>query len=185
MFLLFKMISSKDYTFRFYDADTKEPVANTMIEIDVLREGESPVSYLCGPDASFILKTDKASVHFIVKSPCYLTDTIIRLLDKFNPHELVKLRPDNYALMIQYFSNMNVKDWKKRRALLDQMISDSAMIYQVFPKTGLGVELFNKSEFINKLTLPSSSLKAIEILETKYQSDRISVVRFRQKETVK
>jgi hypothetical protein len=185
MFILFKMLSTKDYKFRFYDADTKEPVTNTIIEVSVLLEGESPVSYLCGQEGSFILKTDKANVHFVVKSPYYQTDTIIRLLDKFNRDEIVQLRPDNYAMMIQYFSSMNVKDWQKRRNQLNLMIADSAMIYQVFDKEAVGVELYNKMEFINKMTLPSTGLKDIEILDTKYQGDKISLIRFRQKEADK
>ena len=185
MFFLFKMVSTKDYKFRFYDADTREPVTNSIIEVNVLKEGESPVSYLCSADGSFILKTDKVNVHFVVKSPLYQTDTIIRILDKFHRDEIVQLRPNNYAMMIQYFSTMNVKDWQKRRDQLNLMISDSAMIYQVFDQEAVGVELYNKWEFINKLTLPSTGLKDIEILDTKYQGDKISLIRFKQKEAEK
>lgn len=185
LFFLFKMVSTKDYKFRFYDADIKEPVTNNIIEVNVLLEGESPVSYLCGTDGSFILKTDKVNVHFVVKSPLYQTDTIIRILDKFNRDEIVQLRPNNYAMMIQYFSTMNVKDWQKRRDQLNLVIADSAMIYQVFAKESIGVELFNKWEFINKLTLPSTGLKDIEILDTKYQGDKITLIRFKQKEANK
>jgi len=185
LFILFKMVSTRDYKFRFYDADTKEPVTNNIIEVNVLLEGESPVSYLCGPDGSFILKTEKVNVHFVVKSPLYQTDTIIRILDKFNRDEIVQIRPNNYVMMIQYFSTMNVKDWQKRRDQLNLVIADSAMIYQVFAKESIGVELFNKWEFINKLTLPSTGLKDIEILDTKYQGDKITLIRFRQKEADK
>ena len=185
MFLLFKMVSTKDYKFRFYDADTREPVTNNIIEVNVLREGESPVSYLCGPDGSFILKTDKINVRFEVKSPLYQTDTIIRILDKFSREEIVQLRPNNYAMMLQYFSTMNVKDWQRRRDQLNLMIADSAMIYQVFGKEAVGLELYNKWEFINKLTLPSTGLKDIEILDTRYQGDKITLIRFKQKEAEK
>ncbi len=184
-FVLFKLFSTRDYVFRFYDADTKEPIINNIIEVTLLREGESPVNYLCRLDGSFSLKTDKTRVHFIVKTPYYQTDTIIRNLDKFNRNETIKLHPNNYALMIHYFSSMNVKDWQKRRNQLDQMISDSAMIYQVFDKGTTGLELYNKWEFINKMTLPAKSLKDIEILDTKYQGKKISLIRFRQKESKK
>ena len=184
-YLLFRTVSTRDYLFQFYDADTRKPISNTIIEVSILVVGESPKSYLCSPDGSFSLKTGKANVRFVVKSPYYQTDTILRLLDKFNRHEIIQLRPDNYAMMIQYFSTMNVKDWQKRRDQLNQMIADSAMIYQVYDKDAVGVELFNKSEFINKLTLPSTGLKDIDILDTKYQKDKISLIRFRQKETIK
>jgi len=151
----------------------------------VLVEGESPKSYLCSQDGIFSLTTEKANIHFVVKSPYYQTDTILRLLDKFNRHEIIQLRPDNYAMMIQYFSTMNVKDWQKRRDQLNLMIADSALIYQVYDKESVGVELFNKWEFINKLTLPSTGLKDIDILDTRYQKDKISLIRFRQKEIFK
>jgi len=184
-FVLVKLFSTRDYVFRFYDADTKEPVINAIIEINMLREGESPVSYLCRPDGSFLLKTDQTSVRFVVKTPYYQTDTLIRVLNKFDRKETIKLHPNNYALMLHYFSQMNVKDWQKRRNQMDQMISDSAMIYQVFNKGTVGLELYNKWEFINKMTVPSKSLKDIEILDTKYQGNKISLIRFRQKVTKK
>lgn len=184
-YLLFKTVSTKDYKFQFYDADTRKPVSNTIVEVNVLVEGESPKNYLCSQDGIFSLRTDKANVHFVVKSPYYQTDTILRLLDKFNRYEIIQLRPDNYAMMIQYFSTMNVKDWQKRRDQLNLMIADSALIYQVYDKESVGVELFNKWEFINKLTLPSTGLKDIDILDTRYRKDKISLIRFRQKELVK
>ncbi|MFH1121984.1 MAG: hypothetical protein V1775_19355 [Bacteroidota bacterium] len=185
MLVLFKMMSSGEYKFSFFDADTAQPVTNTPIEVTVLRDEESPVSYLCRPDGSFILKTDKASVRFVVKSPYYYTDTILRLLDKFNRNEIVKLHPDNYALMIRFFSGSRVEDWHKRRKQLDRMISDSAMIYQVSSRETIGVELYNKWEFIDKLSLPSHSLKDIDIIDTRYEDEKISLIRFRQKEVVK
>ncbi len=183
LFVLFKLFSTREYQFRFYDADTKEPIINNIIEVQMLMGNESPVSHLCRPDGSFTLKTDKAHIRFVVESPYYQTDTINRLLDKFNRIETVKLHPDNYALMIHYFSNMNVRDWQKRRDQLNLMIADNALIYQIFGKEAIGVELFDKWEFINKLTFPSTGLKNIEILDTQYQEDKITLIRFRQKET--
>jgi len=181
-FLFYKLLNTREYQFRFVDADTAQPITNQIIEVQVLLDEESPRSILCEADGSFKYKTVQANIRFVAESPYYESDTFLRVLDKFNQNEIVKLRPDNYAMMLQYFSNMNVKDWKKRRDQLNVMISDSAMIYQVFDKEGIGVELFNKWEFIDKLTLPSTGLKNIEVLDTKYESDRISIIRFRQKE---
>jgi hypothetical protein len=87
--------------------------------------------------------------------------------------------------MLFYLSNKNVKDWEKRRNQMNLIISDSALIYQVYGGEAVGLELYNKWEFINKLTLPSRSLKSIEILATKYHDNKISLIRFRQKEIEK
>jgi len=45
------------------------------------------------------------------------------------------------------------------------------------------MELFTKWEFIDKMTMPSHSLKNIEILNTKYFGDKIVVLRFRITDT--
>lgn len=40
--------------------------------------------------------------------------------------------------------------------------------------------LYNKEEFINKMTMPIKSLKNISILETKYEGNQIVEIRFVQ-----
>jgi len=187
LFLLVnKLISTREYTFCFYDADTREPINNTninnnsRIEVSIILENESPVNYLCSPDGCFTLKTDQRFIRMVVNSPYYRNDTIRRTLKKFNQHETIGLRANEYALMLKYFSEKNVEDWQKRRSKLDEMFDDGAMIYQVMnDKMGTGIELYTKWEFIDKMTMPSQSLKNIEILNTKYIGDRIAVLRFR------
>lgn len=116
----------------------------------------------------------------VVTSPYYRDDTITRILKKFNQHEMIGLQANDYALMLKYFSEMNVADWQKRRQKLDEMFTDDAMICQVMDdKRGTGMELYSKWEFIDKMTMPSNSLKNIEILNTKYTGEKIAVLRFR------
>ena len=182
LYFAFKIYNTQEYRFCFYDADTREPITNNIIEVSLLLPNESPVNFLCGADGCLVLETDEVSVTFVVKTPYYQTDTVVRLLDKFKQEEMVRLRPNSYALMIHYFSRMNVKDWQQRRNQLDGMISDSALIYQVYYTGTIGMELYTKREFINKLTMPATSLKDIEILNTRFSDGRISLLRFRQKE---
>jgi hypothetical protein len=178
-YLIFKSLYTQEYTFCFYDNDTKEPIVNSIIEIGVLSDNESTVNYLCNKDGCFTIKTSKRILKFAVETPCYHPDTIVRTLNKFNRTENVKLKIDDYAIMIQYFSNSNVKDWLKRRENLNDMFSDSAKIFQVLEGT-IGMEIYNKWEFINKLTLPANSLHNIEILDTKYGDKKITHLRFKQ-----
>lgn len=183
LLVLYKFFQTREYKFCFYDADTKEPVTNSIIEVTLLRDHESPVNILCSNGGCFRLKTENTHIKFIVQTPYYQTDTIIRVLDKFNLEEQIKLRANNYALMIHYFSNMNVKDWQKRRIQLDQMIDDAAVIYQIFEKEAVGMELYNKTEFINRITMPSASLKNIEVLDSRMKGEKISLLRFKIKKT--
>jgi hypothetical protein len=182
-FGVFKLFNTRDYQFRFYDADTKQPIQTSKIQVRLLLEGESPVTGICDTNGYFFLKTDKSLVRLVVSAPYYRTDTIVRILKKLDKEEIVSLHANDYALMIHYFSQMKVDDWEKRRSRLEKMIDDGAMIYQVFgDKDPVGIELYNKQEFIDKLTVPSGSLKNIEILDSKFREEKISVLRFRIKE---
>jgi len=180
--VLVKFVGNKSYQFAFKDAHTKRSITDTLLEIIIMNENESPDYEKCDPPGYYNLKTKKEKVRFMVKSPYYETDTITRVLDKFEGSENIYLYPNDFAMMIHYFSATNVKDWEKRRDHLDRMISDSAFIYQFFDEGQVGMELYNKEEFIDKLSMPVNSLKNIEIMETIYTGRKISVLRFRQLE---
>ena len=180
-FGMFKLFNTREYSFRFYDADTMEPIKNSKIEVRLLLDGESPVTGFCSSDGSFILKTDKSLVRMVVNAPYYKTDTITRIVKKLNRNEIVSLHANDYALMIHYFSKMKVDDWGKRRSKLESMIDNSAVIYQVNTdrSAASGMEILNRDEFIDRMTMPAGSLKNIEVVDTKYQNGKIMVLRFR------
>lgn len=179
-YIIFKLFNTREYKFCFYDADTRESITNNKIEVRLLLEGESPVNFPCGPDGCFTLNTDKSKVKMVVTAQYYQTDTIIRILKKLDLNETVNLHANDYALMIHYFSMMKVDDWEKRKKHLESMFDDGAMIYQVFnDKEATGMALYNKQEFIDKMTMPSGSLKNIEILGSQFRDKKIMVLRFR------
>jgi hypothetical protein len=180
LYFSYKVFSTREYNFCFYDSDTREPITSGMIEVSLLKENESPIHYLCDERGCFMLKTDQSSVTLAVNAPYYRNDTIRRVLRRFNREEAIGLRANEYALMIRYFSEMNVEDWQKRRSKLDQMIDEAALIYQVHDGSrAIGMELLTKWEFIDKMTMPAQSLRNIEILDTKYIEEKIMVLRFR------
>ena len=177
---LFRLINTREYTFCFYDADTQEPITNSKIEVRLLISGESPVNYPCGSDGCFRLKTDQSKVKMVVSAQYYQTDTITRILKKLELNETVNLHANDYALMIHYFSTMKVDDWEKRKRRLEAMIDDAAIIYQVVnDREATGMAIYNKQEFIDKMTMPSGSLKNIEILSSQLRDEKIMVLRFR------
>jgi hypothetical protein len=178
--MIFKLISIREYRFSFYDANTREPITGSRIEIKLLSDDESPVSYFSDTVGNFILKTGENAVEMAVSAPYYQPDTIKRILKTFETDQKISLRPNDYALIIHYFSEMNVDDWQKRRAYLGMIFDDGALIYQVLNDLNApGMALYNKDEFIDRLTLPTNSLKHIEILDTKFKDDKITVLRFR------
>ena len=186
LFAVYKLMDTQNYIFTFIDADTGDPIVNGNIQVDLLLNGESPVNYFCDKQGSFALRTDQSKIKLAVKSPYYYADTVDRMLKKFNHNEQIRLRVDSYALMICYFSQTNVEAWQKRRDQLNKIFSDNAMIYQVpDQKNVTGLELFNKWEFIDKLTMPASSLKQIEIIDSRYENGQIAILRFKVKRTAK
>lgn len=50
---LFKLFNTREYKFCLYDADTKEPITNSKIEVRLLLEGESPVTSYCSTSGCF------------------------------------------------------------------------------------------------------------------------------------
>jgi hypothetical protein len=177
---LYKIINTQTYHFSFIDSDTGEAILNTRIQADLILNDETPVSYQSDNAGNIMLRTDQSKIKMAVSAPCYLNDTVIRIVKKFNRHEQIRLRSDPYSLMIQYFSETNVKAWQNRREQLDKMISNNAMICEVpDKKSGTGMELYNKWEFIDKLTMPASSLRHIEILNSRYEKNQIVIMKFK------
>ncbi len=180
LFMVYKLMDTQNYCFIFVDADTGEPIVNGNIQVDLLLNGESPVNYFCDSTGNLVLRTDQSKIKMAVRSPYYISDTVERMLKKFNRTEKVRLRADANALMIRYFSQTDVQAWQKRRDQLDKILSEEVLIYQLpEPKQGSAMEIFNKSEFIDKLTMPASSLRQIEILDAQYDDGKIAVLRFK------
>jgi hypothetical protein len=172
---------NKTYKFCFVDANLKAPIKNSPIWLIVLNKSESPMITKCDSNGCFSLVTKEEQIQFVVRSPYYKTDTITRIVhNKEINEEQIQLKTNDYALMIHLFSKSKVTNWRKRRQQLGLMLTDDARIYQVYEDGKTGMELFNKKEFIDKLTTPTKSLKSIEIIETIYTGDKISIMRFKQ-----
>jgi uncharacterized integral membrane protein len=178
LFTVFKVINTHTYNFSFYDASTKEPIKG-QIEVKLMIENESPVTLFTDSSGILKLKSQVKKLTMLVSAPYYLTDTIIRTLKSFEKGNMISLKPNDYAMMIRYFSEMNIHDWQKRREKLYSMIDEAAIIYQVInERKNIGMELYNKEEFIDKLTMPSGNLRYIEVLDTKYRNEKIIMLKF-------
>ncbi len=180
IFTIIKLGSRREFKFYFINQLTRQPPTDTPVSVWILKENESPEFMSCDSNGCFSIHTGRPRVSFVVKSPYYRTDTITRILNRTERNETIPLKTNDYALMINYLSHANIEDWKARREHLDAILLDDAMIYQVFVDEKLGMELYNKWEFINKITLPSKGLRDLEIIEMTYREDRISKLWFKQ-----
>lgn len=92
----------------------------------------------------------------------------------------VELLPDDYALMLNFFSRSTADDLDKRRMQLTEAIHPEAKIFQSHPQYE-GIELLNREEFIDRLILPINSLKNLEIQHILYKDEKIFRLQFLQK----
>lgn len=169
---------SKKFYYTFVDADRSSKI-NAELQVQILKENESPILYNTKADSSFVYTTKSSSLTMVVSSPYYKTDTIRRNLETAPEAETIELKPNDYAIMLFYYSK-SLKDLKKKRVSLNYLISDNALIYQVFDNQFYGVETMDKQRYINLVTLPSTSLEKLEVIDTKNDiSGKIIMIKFK------
>ncbi|MFK7749844.1 MAG: hypothetical protein AB8B65_15725 [Kordia sp.] len=164
------------FSFCFVDSDQREAITKIPLDIEIIRKNESSLYFKTDSLGCFSYTTPEKELKFIVKSPYHKTDTIVRHMNS-SSHKTVQLQTDDYALMLLYYANGNKDDWKKRRAQLHELISENAQIYRVF-KNAIGIEMYTKKEFINVLTIPTSTLKKMQILDKVYANEQIVKLKF-------
>ncbi len=167
------------FSFCFIDQDRNLPITKTPIDIIVLNDKQSPFYAKSDSLGCFKWSTKDDYIHFVIKSPYHKTDTIFRTVSSIT-NENIQVSTDDYALMLHYYANGKLEDWKNRKNELSRMIANDATIFQVLP-SGLGIEVYSKSEFIDKLTTPIKSLRNIEIIESKRSKGQIVKLKFRVK----
>ncbi len=179
--ILIYFLSPKEHTFHFcfVDPDRNQSIVNNPIDIIILNTAQSSFNRRSDSLGCFSWSTKNEYIHFVVQSPYYKTDTIYRTY-KDHSAEKVFLRTDDYALMLHYYANNKINDWKDRKVELQKLIADKAAIFQVLPHD-LGIEIYSKNQFINFLTTPTNSLKNIEFIETIRNHKQIVKLKFRTK----
>ncbi|WP_298759031.1 hypothetical protein [uncultured Psychroserpens sp.] len=170
------MNSKNEFRFCFVDNLSNTAITNIPIDIKVIQEEQSPLYFKTDSLGCFDFKTKEDRIRFVVSSPYHKTDTIIRSINA-NSNNMVKLNSDDYALILKYYTNGNVKDWSKHKQKLEQLINDDAQIYRLYDNN-IGVEIYSKADFVRLLTIPTTTLKKIKILDKSYQNDQIMTLKF-------
>ncbi|MGS0748460.1 hypothetical protein [Halpernia sp. GG3] len=177
--LVFKdEIFSRKYYYSFIDADRNSKI-NAELQVQILKDNESPILYVAKPNEPFVYTTKSKTLTMVVSSPYYRTDTIQRNLDTAPDAENIELKPNDYALMLFYYSK-SLKDLKRKRENLNNLISDNVLIYQVYDNEKYGVETMDKQRYINLVTIPSTSLEKLEVIDTRTNKDgKIDMIKFK------
>nr|WP_321233629.1 hypothetical protein [uncultured Psychroserpens sp.] len=170
------MTSKNEFNFCFIDDMSNTAITTIPIDIKVLQDQQSPLYFKTDSLGCFTYKTKDDIIRFVVSSPYHKTDTIVRSIAA-NKNQMVKLDSDDYALILKYYTNGNVKDWTTHKQKLAQLIHDDAQIYRLY-EDNIGVEIYTKEDFIRLLTIPTTALRTIKILDKSYQNDQIKTLKF-------
>lgn len=174
--IIYIFTAKNTFEFCFIDAIKNENITSIPLDIIVLQDNESAIHYKTDSLGCFSFKTKNDVIKFVVQSPYHKTDTIVRNI-KSNNNQIVKVKPDDYALMLHYYANGNISDWKEHIEKLNSLIDKDVKIYRLF-KNSLDIELYSKEEFIRMLTIPTKSLKRIEILDKTISNGKIVTLKF-------
>lgn len=173
---------SKNYTFCFTDADRGVNVINTL-EIKVIKENESPLLYKIKPGECFEYSTKDKILKMQISAPFYETLDVSRNLETAPDKEMIELKPDDYKMAVNYFSvkdaNGNPELLKQKRKQLENLISDRAIIYQVYDNATYGIETLDKQKYITLVTTPTTSLKNLSVIEMKKDKGKIVSIKFK------
>ena len=166
-------------TVQFCFVDENQHKITDAIHITVQFKDETERTKLLRNGDCLSFQTEKEWVKLLVKSPYYKEKEIERILTTKDYSEEILLPTDIYSLILRRFSNTAAKDWKLRRNKLTKLIADDAIIYQQWFGKDKGIEMYSKADFVYQMTVPTSMLKHLEILEIAYKNDKIQKLRFR------
>lgn len=174
--LYFIFLYRKTYEFCFMDSDRNSTITEP-IEITIARKGFTPLELLTiNGCIDFPSKED--TLLMFIKSTYYKQDTFKINLHQYQGKETIRLQPDDYKVMLRHYSKSS-HSVKERIKMLDQMIADDALIYQVYDNEYFGVEVLSKKQYINLVSLPTTSLKNYTLIEADRKNGKIVKIKFK------
>ncbi|OCA69704.1 hypothetical protein BBI01_16395 [Chryseobacterium artocarpi] len=180
------VLFSKTYTYCFIDKDRGVSVINTL-DIMVIKENESPLMYKIKPGECFSYSTKDKNLKMKISAAFYEPLEVNRNLENAPAEEKIELKPDDYKMAAYYFSRKDITGnseeqvalIKQKRNQLENLISNNAVIYQVYDNNTYGIEKIDKQKYITLVTTPTTSLKNLNVIEMKKDNGKIVSIKFK------
>ncbi len=150
-------------------------------EVKVYEVNDSVSKSLEIKEGKIQVSNDDMKTKLVIKSPFYKTKTIdLNANGEVSESNKIDLKPDDYAMMLKAFMVSDIKDWKTRKEQLDKILSDNLEV-MVMLKDNLGAEYFNKTEFSQRLIIPTATLRKMKIIEIEKEANqKIKFIRITQ-----
>lgn len=173
VFFIWKWLSKEEQKLEFQNSFTKDSIAKEDVKAYIIDDSvEQPID-LKNKD----LNLEKGT-KIVIKSPLYKSKEVVITTNE--PLARVELNPNDYAMILKAFMKSDIKDWQTRKEQLNKILSDNLEV-MIMLSNDLGAEYFNKTEFAQKVILPSPSLKKLKIVELQQdQNNKISFLRLTQ-----
>ncbi|MCX8532146.1 hypothetical protein [Chryseobacterium luquanense] len=177
-------IFQKTYTYHFTDADRNLGVQSD-IEIKVIKENESPILYRIKPGQPFVYPSKDKTLKMKISSAVYENLEVNRNLENAPENETIELKPDDYKMALYYFSMKDINGEnseeliKQKRKQLENLISNEAVITQVYDSDVYGLESLDKQKYITLVTTPTTALKNLNVIEMKKEKGKIVSIKFK------
>lgn len=179
------------FKFCFYDAD-RSSLIKSKLEIIIQKNGVSPEYYTVS-NGCFTYRSSTDTLKMTISSPMYKKESFVvglkEIRDKGEENNRnFKLRPDDYAIMLYYYStglndadeNKKSQLIKQRKEELNKLIADDALIYQVYDNEIFGVEVLDKKKYIDFMTTPTTSLKNYILINSQINKNKkIDLIKFK------
>lgn len=180
-FFAFRPTNVDEFKISFVDSDFGMPIGDKNLEVTLLNTENEGMIFKADSTGSVSVPWVADIFEIAVKADYYEADTFEIVTGNKNGEDL-SLKVDDYSMLIHQMSVSSDEDWERRRAQLDEIISDDAVIILV-TQDNQGIEMYNKEEFIDMMTMPINALDNIRILQTEYYYEKISRMRITQEET--
>ena len=175
--IIFWMSSrTKNMTIICHDAYTHEPILAKNLQLEQVNSKTKISNTTASIWSIQVYEKDT----LLIDGAYYKAKKVVLNPDIISDTLIVELLPDDYALMLNYFSRATSSNWEKRSKQLSEAIHEDAKLFQVHEDLN-GIEMLNKQEFIDRLILPVNSLKNLEIIHIIYKDNQIYRLRFVQK----
>lgn len=168
VFIMLNRTEKSPQSIEIKNEHTDENIPKDEIKVYEIRE-EGKIPLKIENNRIEIEPKDKNPVKLIIESPYYETKEIEV---KSEPKEQeIYVKPDDYALVLKAFMKSDIKDWETRKEQLDKILSENLEVI-VHLKNDLGAEYLNKTEFSQKLIIPTETTKKMKLIELKSDENK-------------
>ncbi|RAR48452.1 hypothetical protein [Flavobacterium lacus] len=172
-----KKMKTDSKTIEIQDEFTQEKIADEDVKVYQIDDNKKvPVKV---EDGKATIDSVSPETKISVESPFYKKREV-EVAKSNTENQILLMQPDDYALMLKAFMQSDIKDWQTRKEQLQKILADDLEVIVMLPNN-LGAEYYNKKEFSEKLVIPTSTIKKMQILEIKNNSEgKIQFIRIKQ-----